>query len=119
MRQQTVDGPVIASFRTGPSFPMFATFWPPIGPIRGLALQRSGTDVTERFVVIRRLRHARCFDRASTEIKIANAGGSPVAHITDHLGARQRSAVSALNRPARKLREMVADVPVTAPRQGR
>lgn len=136
--------PVIASFRFGPSFRIFATlwwilgpvplalvivsvmrgrdpvdlyvflfFWTLIGPISGLALWRSGIDITKRFVVIRRLRHALYFDRVSTKINIANGGSTPVAHITDRHGTRQSYAVTAMRRSSRKLREMATYVPVT------
>jgi len=138
------DEPVLATFRFGPSFRIFASLWWLMGPVPlvlfsvsvlrggdpvnlfvflflaavplpiwGLTLWRTGIDITEHFVVIRRLRKPLCFDRSSTMISIRNGGSAPIAHITDRLGTRRTYAVTALRTGGRKIRELAAYVPVT------
>ncbi len=82
-------------------------------PIWGLILWRSRIVITERHVVIRRLRKPVLFVRSDTNIKIMSIGGTPMARISDGRQTRESRSVTAMRRGSRKLRRLATYVPVT------
>ncbi len=81
-------------------------------PIWGLILWRARIVITERHVIIRRLRKPVYFVRDNTQIRIHGVR-YPMARISDGLQTRNSCAVTAMRGRSRKLRRLATYVPVT------